>query len=173
MLIMQHDMTQQVTHHKNYYLLFGWYPRLAIDSFLGTEDLSQQHTGNKQDYVVKLKKRLNFAYKVAKDKAVIQSQRSKTYYDKKIRESTLEVGDRVLMRNVTPKGKLDDKWEKEPFLVIEIPNEDIPVYRLKRENGKGPVKTLHRNLLLPLNYIPYTVPFSTLLRNSNRRASPG
>ena len=61
------------------------------------------------------------------------------------------------MRNVTPKGKLDDKWEKEPFLVIEIPNEDIPVYRLKRENGKGPVKTLHRNLLLPLNYIPYTV----------------
>ena len=60
------------------------------------------------------------------------------------------------MRNVTPKGKLDDKWEKEPFLVTEKPSEDISVYRLKRENGKGPVKTLHRNLLLPLNSIPYT-----------------
>ena len=44
--------------------------------------------------------RLNFAYKIAQDEAAIQSAISKTYYDHKIRESMLEVGDRVLVRNV-------------------------------------------------------------------------
>ena len=80
-----------------------------------------------------------------------QSQRSNKYYDQKIRESIIEVGDRVLVQN----GKLDDKWDNEPFLVLEISTEDIPVYRLWK-NDKGPLKTFLRNLLLPLNYNPYT-----------------
>ena len=65
------------TGYSPHYLLFGWHPRLAIDSFLGVEDISQQHAGSKQDYVKKLKKRLNFSFKVAQDKAVVQSERSK------------------------------------------------------------------------------------------------
>ena len=35
------------------------------------------------------------------------------------------------------------------FLVVENPNEGVPVYLVKREHGRGPRKSLHRNLLLP------------------------
>jgi hypothetical protein len=62
----------------------------------------------------------------------------------------------VLIRNFTPLGKLDDKWEKEPFIIVRIPNEDIPVYKLNKKTGKGKERTLHRNILLPLMSIPYT-----------------
>lgn len=62
----------------------------------------------------------------------------------------------MLLKNLTPTGKLDDKWEKDPYIVAEIPIQDIPVYKVKKETGKGREKTLHRNLLLPLMSIPYT-----------------
>ncbi|KAH3790533.1 hypothetical protein DPMN_168735 [Dreissena polymorpha] len=46
---------------------------------------------------------------------------------------------------------------------MDIPDQKIPVYRVKKESGKGPVKTLHRNLLLPLHSISYedTIPDMT------------
>ena len=37
-------------------------------------------------------------------------------------------------------------------LVLKQPNSDIPVYVVQRENGTGPKRTLHRNLLLPIQY---------------------
>jgi hypothetical protein len=52
---------------------------------------------------------MEFAYKTAQETSIKQEQRHKTYYDAKVRHSILDVGDRVLIRNVTPKGKLDDK----------------------------------------------------------------
>jgi hypothetical protein len=72
-----------------------------------------------------------------------------------VRNSKLEVGDRVLVRisAKTGKAKLSDKWERDPYIVIDIPNPEIPVYRVQKESGKGKVKTLHRNLLLPFMYI--------------------
>ena len=47
-----------------------------------------------------------------------------------------------------------DRWEQEPYLVIHIPNSDIPVYKVKRETGKGPSRMLHRNMLLAFNHVP-------------------
>ncbi|KAH3787895.1 hypothetical protein DPMN_166026 [Dreissena polymorpha] len=38
---------------------------------------------------------------------------------------------------------------------MDIKDQKIPVYRVKKESGKGPVKTLHRNSLLLLHSIPY------------------
>ncbi len=43
---------------------------------------------------------------------------------------------------------------KDPYIVLRIPNPDVPVYEVQKESGKGPVKTLHRNLLLPFMSIP-------------------
>ena len=52
------------------------------------------------------------------------------YYDQKVRESNLAVGDRVLIRalGLNGKTKIADDWE-------EIPNKDIPVYNVQQENG--------------------------------------
>ena len=41
-------------------------------------------------------------------------------------------------------------------MVINQQNEDIPVFLLKREDGKGGKRTLHRNLLWPVNFVPIT-----------------
>ncbi|KAL5011209.1 hypothetical protein ScPMuIL_011709, partial [Solemya velum] len=142
----RHDTTGYSPH----YLMFGWHPRLAVDAFLGIPSPEKQ-TSSREGYVKKLKKRLDFAYKVARSHAEKQTARYKKNYDRKVRESILEVGDRVLVRNVGLKGKqkLADKWAKDPHVVIAIPIDDIPVYEVQKELGNGPVRTVHRNMLLP------------------------
>ena len=45
--------------------------------------------------------------------------------------------------------KLQDRWEPEEYVVIEEPIAGTPVYKVKPVNGDN-VRTLHRNLLLPL-----------------------
>ena len=39
-------------------------------------------------------------------------------------------------------------------MVIQIPNQDVPVYRIQNESGDQIIKTLHRNMLLPFSAIP-------------------
>ena len=45
--------------------------------------------------------------------------------------------------------KIQDKWESEEYIVIEQPIPGTPVYRVRPVTGTK-VRTLHRNLLLPL-----------------------
>ena len=47
------------------------------------------------------------------------------------------------------RDKLVDKWERDPYIVIEQPVSDIPIYRVRNESGSDKVRTSHRNLLLP------------------------
>ena len=56
--------------------------------------------------------------------------------------------------SIRGKNKLADKWEKIPYLVIEQPSKGIPVFKVKHINGTGGIRTLHRNLLLPIGNIP-------------------
>jgi hypothetical protein len=52
------------------------------------------------------------------------------------------------------KHKIADRWESEPYTVLSQPNKDIPVYKVQREDKSGRTRTLHRNLLLPISFIP-------------------
>ena len=147
----RHESTGLSPH----FLMFGRHPRLAVDAFLGLEPdvvVHKDHT----NYVTGLKKRLDFAYKVATREARKQSNRHKRLYDLRVRNVKLEPGDRVLIRNVGVRGKckLADKWQKEVFLVVDQPHDHIPVFRVKREFGRGGLKTLHRNHLLPFMALP-------------------
>ena len=138
-----------------FYLMFGRHPKLAIDAFLGVDPNAE--TGkNKTEYVKKLQSRLDFAYSKATEEAKRQAERYKAYYDKEVRENKLLVGDRVLIRNLglTGKHKLADKWEQKPYIVLEQPLSDIPVFKVRREDGTGRIKTLHRNQLLPFTSLP-------------------
>lgn len=45
---------------------------------------------------------------------------------------------------------MSDKWADEVYIVAEHPNANIPVYKVKREDGEGSTRTLHRNRLLHL-----------------------
>ena len=46
--------------------------------------------------------------------------------------------------------KFRDRWEEGEYVIIDQPNPDIPVYTVKPVDADLPVRTLHRNLLLPL-----------------------
>ena len=60
------------------------------------------------------------------------------------------------MKNVGIRGKnkLANKFEHDVFIVKDQPNIDIPVYVVEREIGPKNRRVLHRNLLLPVNFLP-------------------
>ena len=68
----------------------------------------------------------------------------------------LKEGDKVLVKVVAFDGKhkIADRWEEEPYVIIRQLNNNIPVYEVKKVNGKGRKRTLHRNLLLPVGHLP-------------------
>ena len=103
-----------------------------------------------------LREKLEAAYKIAQLNSKKDKTRHKEHYDLKTRGAVISPGDRVLVRNVSIRGKnkLADKWERIPYLVIEQPSKGIPVFKVKHENGTGGIRTLHRNLLLPIGNIP-------------------
>ena len=74
---------------------------------------------------------LVFFYKKATEEATRQSTNYKGYYDQKVREKKLEVGDKVFIQalGLKRKIKIADDWEKTPYTVLDVPIEDIPVYR--------------------------------------------
>lgn len=66
------------------------------------------------------------------------------------------MGDRVLVRNLRlrSKHKLADRWESTVYIVTKRMGE-LPVYTLKPEKGDGPLRTLHRDLLLPCGFLSH------------------
>ena len=65
----------------------------------------------------------------------------------------MKPGDRVLVKILAHQGKhkIENKWEDRPYIIIKQPNEEIPVYSLQREDKSGKIRTLHRNVLLPID----------------------
>ena len=96
-----------------------------------------------------------FGHQLALDAVKKSQHRQKKLYDLKSRGAVLEVGDSVLVKVVAFDGrhKLADKWEEEPYVIISQPNDGVPVYELKREDGQGRKRVLHRNLLLPIGHL--------------------
>ena len=151
-----------------FFLMFGRHPRLPIDVAFG---LQQDQDKSETDYVRSLRERMEFAFDIATKNASTASTNHKRNYDRRIRGSTVEVGDRVLVRNTGVRGKckLANRWESTPYLVVEQPNSEIPVFVVKPE-GKSRVKrTLHRNMLLPINFLP--LPEAATPRQVTREAS--
>ncbi|CAI5692231.1 unnamed protein product [Oreochromis niloticus] len=101
-----------------------------------------------------MRKELQKAYQLAADAASRNNERNKRLYDARVRNQTLEEGDRVLVRNLglTGKHKLQDRWNSLPYIVIaKLPS--LPVYLVKPERGTGIVRTVHRDHLLPIGYM--------------------
>ena len=78
--------------------------------------------------------------------------RNKPSYDSQAGQASIQVGDLVLVRNLSIRGKhkLADRWEEAPYRVECIPG--LPVYKVQDKDGKEHV--LHRNLLLSLRGPP-------------------
>ena len=139
------------TTYSPYYLMFGRHPRLPIDVEFGLPKSNSGDNSSKSRYIQKLRRRLNYAFQKATKVANQQANKYKSSYDKSIKGPQLQEKDLVLVKIVAHKGrhKLQDKWEPEEYIVVEQPIAGTPVYRVQPVTG-GNIRTLHRNLLLPL-----------------------
>jgi hypothetical protein len=142
------------TGYSPYYLMFGRKPRLALDVTLGLVNNTEPRVYG--EYIANLKTTLDQVYKLASNSMDQARSQQKMNYDKKCRGATLEVNDRVLVKILAFDGKhkIADKWESQPYVVLEKPNQDIPVFNVQVEDGNGPIRTLHRNHLLPIGELP-------------------
>ncbi|XP_055008873.1 uncharacterized protein LOC129408675 [Boleophthalmus pectinirostris] len=143
------------TGYSPYELMFGRQPRLPIDLAFGLPVNSQKKSHSQ--YVTDLKQRLEESFKIATSNAQKNAERNKARFDKQVVDSTLDVGDRVLVRNVKLRGKhkLANRWEDDVYVVLRKAGE-LPVYTVKPEGKDRPIRTLHRDLLLPCSFISAT-----------------
>ena len=139
------------TTYSPYYLMFGRHPRLPIDVEFGLNKPNCSDNSSISRYIQKLRRRLNYAFQKASKYSDQQVSKYKHSYDKSVKGPQLHENDLVLVKIVAHKGrhKLQDRWEPEEYVVIEQPIAGTPVYKVKPVNGDN-VRTLHRNLLLPL-----------------------
>ena len=137
-----------VTGFSPYELMFGRQPRLPVDiAFcLPVKDGSPK---SHSQYVKHLRARLEESYQIATRNSQKVADRNKRRFDRAVRESTLEEGDQVLVKSLRfrSKHKLADKWESTMYKVLEKMR-DLPVYKVQSISGDGPIRTLHRDLLL-------------------------
>uniref|UniRef100_A0AAY4BQW0 Gypsy retrotransposon integrase-like protein 1 n=1 Tax=Denticeps clupeoides TaxID=299321 RepID=A0AAY4BQW0_9TELE len=144
----------EATGFAPYFLLFGRNPRLPIDLMFGLDKEEKHQSQN--HYAKKWKARMEEAYQIARETVNQQHERGKALYDKKVHGAELQIGSRVLVRNLNEKGgpgKLRSFWEDQVYVVTQRKHPDSPVYELQPENGKGRVRVMHRNLLLPCDFL--------------------
>ena len=137
-----------------YYLMFGRHPGISVDLVLGK--VEGQDTTSVDQHVASLRNQLKKAFEVAESATKCTEMGHNKVYDRKVLGAVLEIGDGVLLRNVGLKGtnKLADKWCEEVYVVAGKPNENIPVYEVRLEQGSKKIRVVHRNLLLPLPWTP-------------------
>ena len=127
-------------------LMFGREPHLPTDVALGVNSVS---SGSRSypAYIANLRDRLSVAYQKVIEESMKYAARNKQSYDSRAQQTSIQVGDLVLVRNLNIRGKhkLADRWEEDPFQVVEcIPG--LPVYKVQDKDGKE--RVLHCNLLL-------------------------
>ena len=139
------------TGYSPYQLLFGREPRLPVDIAFGLKDTPEDEV-TYMEYITDLQKNVQEAFEKVQKNADKARQKQKSVYDLKAKAAKLEIGDRVLVKILAFDGKhkIADKWTKDIYIVTDIPNVNIPVYKVEREDGKGGERMLHRNNLLHL-----------------------
>ena len=154
-LVHAYNCTQhESTGFPPFQLLFGRPPRLPVDLIFDTPKSKQEQ--NYRSYAESWKNAMRSAYDTVMKNSRSAAERNKTQHDKKIRSSTLEPGDRVLVRNLSERGgpgKLRAYWEDKIHIVVRRLSTESPVYEVKPEKSEGRSRTLHRTLLLPCDYL--------------------
>ncbi|XP_072574387.1 retrovirus-related Pol polyprotein from transposon 412 isoform X2 [Paramormyrops kingsleyae] len=164
----------ETTGYPPFYLMFGRVPRLPVDVLFRTV-LHNSTVTSYDKYVASLTNDLKEALLIAQEHAVKEQRRHAHLYNRKVKGSNIEVGDRVLLANKTERGKkkLADKWESTIYTVMDM-NAKTHTYRIC-DTVTGREKVVHRNLLLLVSFLPVDneIDMSDLLPNmSTAEPSP-
>ncbi len=161
----------EVTGFSPFYLLYGRSPRLPVDIIFGLEDDVPVQGKNYEQFIDSWHETMKQAYDLVTERMRQSVEKSQGHYNLKAHYTVLKPGDRVLVRNFKQRGgpgKLRSHWEDLIHVVVERMNDSSPVYVLKPEGKPTPLRTLHRNLLLPCDSLP--LQFHVPQRNRRQRA---
>ena len=156
---MVHNMTfaynctqNETTGFAPFYLMFGRVPRLPVD-LMFKNVLLDETICDYGDYVKSLAADLQTAMLLAQKNSEVERRHQAEQYDKKTKGMALSMGDRVLVANKGGRGKrkLADKWEPEVYTVVAA-KPQCHIYRIRNRTGQD--RTVHRNLLLQVNFLP-------------------
>ena len=156
----------KTTGFSPFYLMFGRESKLPIDSMFA-EDVWSGRNKSHSEFVEEWQKSMKEAYELANKRIEKAAGYNKQYYDKKVHEVEVGVGDQVLVRNMREKGgtgKLRSHWERSLFTVEEKKN-NLPVYKVKNVNNSKDVRVLHRNMLMKAEELPREL-FESEVKNS-------
>ena len=158
---------QDSTGYSPFYLLFGRNPRLPIDLLL-EEDAEPPSDQRLVDWKSSMKE----AHRVAAENSARKKGESRRRTNK-VKYAALEVGDRVLVRNVKEKGgpgKLRSYWEQEIYKVVSIKDEAGVVYEVVSERKpRSKSRIIHRNMLLPCDHLPIESPTRALPKQKQNK----
>lgn len=142
----------ETTGFAPFFLMFGRIPRLPID-IMFQHVLCDNSVVSHHEFVTSLKRDLSAAVEIARKNSLKEQERHAKIYNRKVKGAPLGVGDRVLLANRGEKGmrKVADKWDSVLYEVQSV-KPVINVYRIK-DVQTGREKVVHRNLLLPVNFL--------------------
>ncbi|XP_055366431.1 uncharacterized protein LOC129604370 [Betta splendens] len=149
----------ETTGYAPFLLMFGRVPRLPVDVLFGSV-IDNPEVTDYDRYVQSLRKELKEAMDIAQATASKQLKRHTDLYNKKVRGAPVEVGDRVLLANKGERGKrkLADRWSKTVYIVMDK-NEESHTFRIQ-DATTDREKVVHRNLIMPVNFLPLQDPDS-------------
>ena len=137
------EVPQESLGFSPFELLYGRSIRgpMSILRELWSEDISDDQTKTSYQYVIDLRNRLEQTCRLAQDNLAKASKRYKHYYDRRAKQRSFKVGDKVLVLLPTSKNKLLVQW-KGPFEVTKVMNAmDYEIL------VKGVHKVYHANML--------------------------
>ena len=143
------------TRFSPFFLMYGRIPILPIDVEFGVMIPDITHASH-QNYAEKLKAHLKWPCKVVRENSDREAASHKQFYDQKFKCMKIVPGDLVLVRIKAfgPDHKIADRWEQVPYKVLSQ-HDNSPVYKVQpvNKNTEENVRTLHRNMLFPLQSI--------------------
>lgn len=150
---MYNSTAHETTGYAPFFLMFGRTPRLPVDVLFRTV-LSDPTVMSYDKYVQSLTNDLKEAMVIAQEHATKEQNRHTQLYNKRVKGSNIDVGDRVLLANKKERGKrkVADRWESTVYTVVDR-NTETHTYRI-RDTVTGQVKVVHRNLLMLVNFLP-------------------
>lgn len=142
----------ETTGFPPFFLMYGRTPRLPVDLMFGSVFLDGE-TVDMDKYVQSLGRDLREAMTLAQAHANKQQNKQADGYNRKVKGHSVEVGDRVLLANKGERGrrKLADRWGNAVYVVV-AKNSALNTYQIR--SVAGSVKTVHRNLIMPVNFLP-------------------
>lgn len=146
----------ETTGYAPFHLMFGRVPRLPVDVMF-KQVLRDPVVVDHSCYVKTLMSHLHEAANIAQQHTVKEQQKQARGYNRKVKGTYLNKGDRVLLANKRERGKrkLADKWEGTVYTVIDR-NPQTHIYKLT--DGQGNTKVVHRNLILDISFLPVKLP---------------